>query len=82
MIGWRAAVGSAIMFPVVQGINAILLMRTLSCAVSTSFAILGGVVTYGLALISSGELSLREIAIIPVVGNSLAKAFQLVGWVR
>ncbi len=82
MIGWRAAVGSAIMFPVVQGINAILLMRTLSCAVSTSFAILGGVVTYGLALIFLGELSLREIAIIPVVGNSLAKAFQLVGWVR
>jgi stage V sporulation protein B len=82
MTGWRAAVGSAIMFPVVQGINGLLLMRTLSCAVSASCAILTGVVVYGLALVFLGELSSREIAIIPVVGNSLARALRLVGGPR
>jgi stage V sporulation protein B len=81
-IGWRAAAASAIMFPVVQGINGFLLMRTLSCAVSTSCAILGGVVAYGLALVFLGELSSREIAVIPVVGDSLAKAFRFAGWAR
>lgn len=80
--GWRAAAGSAIMFPVVKGINGLLLMRTLSSAVSASCAILTGVVVYGLALVFLGELSSREIAVIPVVGNSLARAFRHVGGPR
>lgn len=80
--GLRAAVASAIMFPVVQGINGFLLMRTLNCTVSTSCAILAGMVVYGLALIFLGELSLREIAVIPVVGNLLAKTFRFTGWAR
>ena len=78
MTGWRAAAGSAIMFPVVQGINCLLFMRTLSYAVSACSAILTGVVVYGLALIFLGEFSSREIAVIPVVGNSLARALRLV----
>jgi stage V sporulation protein B len=77
--GWRAAVGSVIMFPVVQGINALLLMGTLSSAVSASCAIFAGVLVYGLALIFLGELSSREIAVIPVLGNSLARALRLAG---
>lgn len=82
MTGWRAAIGSAIMFPVVQAINSLLLMGTFNCAVSASCAILTGVAVYGLALIFLGELSSREIGIIPVVGNSLARVLRLVGGPR
>ena len=70
-VGWRAIVGSAIMFPVVQGVNGLLLMYTLNCAISTSVAILAGIFIYGLALLFLGEFSLREMALIPVIGNSL-----------
>jgi stage V sporulation protein B len=79
-VGWRAIVGSAMMFPVVQGVNGLLLMRTLNCAISTSAAILAGVVAYGLALLFLGEFSLREMAIIPIIGNVLVRVFQFIGW--
>ncbi len=74
-IGWRAAVGSLIMFPVVRAANSLLLMYTLSSAISASLAILVGLVVYGLALIFLGEFSSREIAVIPVLGNALSCRF-------
>ena len=80
MIGWRAAVGSAVMFPVVLGVNGFLLVRTLNHTIAAPLAIFVGIVVYGLALVFLGELSPREITIIPVIGNLLARAFQFAGW--
>ena len=63
------------MFLVVQAANSLLLMYTLSSAISASLAILVGLVVYGLALIFLGEFSSREIAVIPVLGNALSCRF-------
>lgn len=72
-VGWRALLGSAAMAPLVAGVYRALLECTYSNAVSTVAGILAGIVAYGFALIVLGELSCRELALIPFVGRPLAR---------
>ncbi|MFZ5925207.1 MAG: putative polysaccharide biosynthesis protein [Bacillota bacterium] len=72
-VGWRALLGSAAMAPLVAGVYRALLECTYSNAVSTVAGILAGIAAYGFALIVLGELSCRELALIPFVGRPLAR---------
>lgn len=75
-VGWRALLASCAMAPVVASVYRALLERTYSNAISTITGISSGIVAYGFALIVLGELSYRELALIPFVGRPLARLLR------
>ncbi|MDI7245983.1 MAG: polysaccharide biosynthesis protein [Bacillota bacterium] len=81
-VGWRALASCALMVPVVGTVSRVLLARTLSNSLSTSAAILAGILVYSLGLVALGELAYREVALIPFIGPRLARALQRAGVLR
>lgn len=80
--GWRILASCALMVPVVGMVSRVLLARTLSNSLSTSAAILAGILAYSLGLVALGELAYREVALIPFMGPRLACALQRAGVLR
>ncbi len=71
--GWKALVASAAIAPAAIATYDAVLGRTYSNGISTLAGIAAGAAAYGLGLIGLGELTPRELELIPFVGRGLAR---------
>ncbi len=81
-VGWRALASCLVMVTAVDGVFRLLMGRTYSNLISTVTAILAGAAVYGLGLLILGELSFREVSLVPFVGQPLARLLRRAGVLR
>ncbi len=75
-VAWRAVVGSCLMMPAVAAVYRGLSACAFGNAASTAAGVLAGAMVYACALTLLGEFSPRELAIVPVIGPSIARLLR------